>query len=54
MTGWEMAERVKLLYNEVVIDKKYNCTFKNTMMHQYLQSKDIQTIILVGIKVNIV
>ena len=48
--GWEIHSSICPKPGEKVIWKNYNSAFKNTELDEYLKSKDIQTLIIVGMQ----
>lgn len=48
--GFEIYEEFKPVENELIFNKNVNSSFKNTGLLEYLQSKDENTIIIVGLQ----
>jgi len=48
--GWSIYEKLAPLPSEKIFDKKHNSAFKETSLREYLDSKGIETIILVGMQ----
>jgi nicotinamidase-related amidase len=48
--GWEIHSSICPKPGEKVIWKNYNSAFKNTELDEYLKSKEIQTLIIVGMQ----
>ncbi|UQZ89874.1 cysteine hydrolase [Deltaproteobacteria bacterium Smac51] len=48
--GWEICPALAPSPGEMVLEKHLNSAFKNTAMHDYLQSREIKTIILAGMQ----
>lgn len=48
--GWQIYEKIAPLEGERIFDKKYNSAFRQTGLKEYLDSKDIHKIILVGLQ----
>lgn len=48
--GWQIYNDVAPISNEVIFEKKYNSAFFKTGLREYLVSKNIDTIILVGLQ----
>lgn len=48
--GWEIHNSISPKQGEKVIHKTYNSAFKYTELEEYLNSKNIQTLILVGMQ----
>lgn len=48
--GWQIYKEVAPLKGEKIFDKRYNSAFKETGLHEYLQKKQIQTILLTGMQ----
>lgn len=48
--GWQIYEDIAPNSSEVIIEKQYNSAFVKTDLKGYLVSKDIDTIILVGLQ----
>ncbi len=47
---WEIWERRHLVTHHKIIDKTYNSCFKDTHLHDYLQSKHISQLIMMGLQ----
>lgn len=48
--GWEIHSYIQPSNNEKIFDKTYNSAFKETGLREYLNTKGIQTLILVGMQ----
>ncbi len=48
--GWQIYNQVAPKYGEKIIEKRYNSAFKETELKEYLNEKDIDTIVLVGMQ----
>ncbi|AWK52484.1 cysteine hydrolase [Clostridium beijerinckii] len=48
--GWQIYNPIAPKEGEKIIEKKYNSAFKNTELKEYLNEKNIGTIILVGMQ----
>lgn len=48
--GWNIYDEISPMDNEKVFDKQYNSAFRDTGLKEYLECKDINTIILVGMQ----
>lgn len=48
--GWEIYNEIKPIDNEIIFDKKFSSAFHKTGLEIYLDSKDIENIILVGMQ----
>lgn len=48
--GWEIYKEIEPKENERIIDKEYNSAFHKTSLQSYLDSKKIDTLILVGLQ----
>lgn len=48
--GWQIHSEIAPSHNEKIIDKQYNSAFRNTELKEYLDSKDVKNIILVGLQ----
>ena len=48
--GWEIYHEVKPLSNEKIFDKERNSAFRNTELKEYLNTKEVDTIILMGLQ----
>lgn len=49
--GWQIYNEVSPNINEYIVEKEYNSAFHKTGLREYLESKEINTIILVGLQV---
>ncbi|HEL1667832.1 cysteine hydrolase family protein [Streptococcus suis] len=49
---WEIHPFVAPLENEMIFDKTFNSAFKETGLHAYLQEKEIEQLIIMGIATN--
>lgn len=49
--GWQIYNEVAPNINEYIVEKEYNSAFHKTGLREYLESKEIDTIILVGLQV---
>jgi len=47
---WQIYNEISPNSNEVIIDKQYNSAFHKTNLKKYLDSKNIDTIVLVGLQ----
>lgn len=48
--GWQIHDKIAPKEGEKTIDKNFNSSFKNTELKGYLNEKNIETIILVGMQ----
>ena len=48
--GWQIYNQIAPKEGEKIIEKQYNSAFKNTELKEYLNEKNIDTIILVGMQ----
>ncbi|SFC15954.1 cysteine hydrolase family protein [Clostridium uliginosum] len=48
--GWQIYDKIAPKNSEKIIEKQYNSSFKNTELKEYLDSKNIDTLILVGMQ----
>ncbi|EPY2277210.1 cysteine hydrolase family protein [Clostridium sporogenes] len=48
--GWQIYDKVSPNSNELIFEKHYNSAFHKTDLKKYLDSKNIDTIILVGLQ----
>ena len=48
--GWQIYEEIAPAKNEIIFEKKLNSAFKNTGLHEYLQSINIHKLILTGMQ----
>jgi nicotinamidase-related amidase len=48
--GWRIYEEISPAENEKVINKNYNSAFKNTCLKDYLDSKNINQLIITGMQ----
>lgn len=48
--GWQIYDEISPNSNEVIFEKQYNSAFYKTNLKEYLDSKNIDTIILVGLQ----
>lgn len=48
--NWQIYQELAPLEKEKVFDKEYNSAFKNTGLKEYLDTKEVTTIILVGMQ----
>lgn len=48
--GWQIYEKIKPNPNEKIFFKNYNSTFKETNLHEYLKSRDINDLIITGMQ----
>jgi nicotinamidase-related amidase len=48
--GWDIHNSIYPKSGEKIIRKEYNSAFKNTELEEYLNSKSIETLILVGMQ----
>lgn len=48
--GWQIYNQIEPKEGEKIIEKRYNSAFKNTELKTYLDKKNIDTIILVGMQ----
>lgn len=46
--GWQIYDEIAPINGEKIIEKRYNSAFRNTELKSYLDKKDVDTIILVG------
>ncbi|HEM3203047.1 cysteine hydrolase family protein [Streptococcus suis] len=49
---WEIHPLVAPLENEMIFDKTFNSAFKETGLHAYLQEKEIERLIIMGMATN--
>lgn len=48
--GWQIYDDIKPNANELIFEKQYNSAFHKTGLRDYLENKNIDTIILVGLQ----
>ncbi|GMA99531.1 cysteine hydrolase family protein [Pelosinus sp. IPA-1] len=48
--GWQIYNEIAPNNSEFIVEKEYNSSFHKTGLRDYLESKDIDTIILVGLQ----
>lgn len=48
--GWNIYEDIAPKNGEYIVEKEYNSAFHKTRLREYLESKEINTIILVGLQ----
>lgn len=48
--GWQIYDKISPNSNELIYEKQYNSAFHKTHLKEYLDSKNIDTIILVGLQ----
>lgn len=48
--GWQIYDKILTNSNEIIFEKQYNSAFHKTDLYEYLNSKNIDTIILVGLQ----
>ena len=48
--GWQIYEKIKPNPNEKIFFKNYNSAFKETNLHEYLKSKEINELIITGMQ----
>ena len=48
--GWQICEDIAPNSSELIIEKQYNSAFHKTGLREYLESKTVDTIILVGLQ----
>lgn len=48
--GWQIYNEVAPNINEYIVEKEYNSAFHKTGLREYLESEEINTIILVGLQ----
>lgn len=48
--GWEIHQDIAPEKHDKIFDKKFNSSFKDTRLREYLEGKGIKTIILVGMQ----
>jgi len=48
--GWQICDKISPYSNELIFEKQYNSAFHKTHLKEYLDSKNIDTIILVGLQ----
>lgn len=48
--GWQIYDKISPNNNELIFEKQYNSAFHKTDLKEYLDSKNIDTIILVGLQ----
>ncbi len=51
-TDWEIHSIVAPLASEKIFDKTFNSVFKETNLHEYLQEKGIEQLIIMGMATN--
>ncbi|HEM6219741.1 TPA: cysteine hydrolase [Streptococcus suis] len=51
-TDWEIHSIVAPLASEKIFDKTFNSAFKETNLHEYLQEKGIEQLIIMGMATN--
>ncbi|CYV87086.1 cysteine hydrolase family protein [Streptococcus suis] len=49
---WEIHPLVAPVENEMIFDKTFNSAFKETGLHAYLQEKEIERLIIMGMATN--
>lgn len=49
--GWQIYDDVSPNSSEYIVEKEYNSAFHKTGLREYLESKEIDTIILVGLQI---
>lgn len=49
-TGWQIYDEIAPKNMEVIFEKQYNSAFVKTGLREYLESKEVDTIILVGLQ----
>lgn len=48
--GWQIYEDIAPTNSEFIVEKEYNSAFRKTGLREYLETKEIDTIILVGLQ----
>jgi nicotinamidase-related amidase len=48
--GWQIYDEIAPKAGERIFDKRYNSSFRETHLKEYLDEKNIQTLILVGLQ----
>ncbi len=48
--GWQIYNEIAPNSNELIFEKQYNSAFFKTGLREYLESKDIDTIVLLGLQ----
>lgn len=48
--GWQIYDEVAPEGDEFIVEKVYNSAFHRTNLHEYLKSKEVNTIVLTGIQ----
>ena len=48
--GWQIYEDIAPTNSEFIVEKEYNSAFRKTGLREYLKTKEIDTIILVGLQ----
>lgn len=48
--GWQIYEDIAPTNSEFIVEKEYNSAFRKTRLREYLKTKEIDTIILVGLQ----
>lgn len=48
--GWQISDLVKPLANEKIINKRFNSAFRQTSLKDYLDKKQIDTLIITGMQ----
>jgi nicotinamidase-related amidase len=48
--GWQIHDEIAPIPNEAIFDKNFNSAFKETKLHQYVQTKEVDTLIIVGLQ----
>ncbi|CYY19561.1 nicotinamidase-like amidase [Streptococcus suis] len=52
LLDWEIHSIVAPLVSEKIFDKSFNSAFKETGLHAYLQEKEIERLIIMGMATN--
>ncbi|WP_407314493.1 cysteine hydrolase family protein [Desulfosporosinus sp. SB140] len=48
--GWQFYDKISPNSNELIFEKHYNSAFRRTGLNEYLDKKNVDTIILVGLQ----
>jgi nicotinamidase-related amidase len=48
--GWQIFHDISPISSEYIVDKEYNSAFHRTKLREYLENKEIDTIILAGLQ----
>ncbi len=48
--GWQIHDEIAPLPDEALFDKNFNSAFKETKLHRYLQTREVDTLIIAGLQ----